>query len=216
MNNTSLLSKMSLEEKVGQMFLLAFAGKRLEEARIMLQKHYVGGCYISQENAATPEEALKLSTTLQNFATDTPHGIPLLLGADQEGTWGVLVPYSSTGPGNLALGATQNPEMTRQMYQVIGQELTAVGYNAVFAPCADVNSNPSNPIIGMHVVIVLVDIMDSDPHDSSFKQNFSECHGPLVKLNVERAWRYHFSHAHTNTSRRAASNHAHEQLAIAF
>lgn len=149
MNNASLLSKMSLEEKVGQMFLLAFAGKRLGEARIMLQKHYIGGCYISQENAVTPEEALKLSTALQGFAKDTPHGIPLLLGADQEGTWGVLVPYSSTGPGNLALGATQNPEMTRQMYQVIGEELSAVGYNAVFAPCADVNSNPSNPIIGM-------------------------------------------------------------------
>jgi len=149
MNNASLLSKMSLEEKVGQMFLLAFAGKRLEEAGIMLQKHYVGGCYISQENAVTPEEALKLSITLQGFAKDTPHGIPLFLGADQEGTWGVLVPYSSTGPGNLALGATQNPAMTRQMYQVIGEELTAVGYNTVFAPCADVNSNPSNPIIGM-------------------------------------------------------------------
>ncbi len=144
----NLLKQMNLEEKVGQMFLLAFSGRHLEQARFLLQEYGVGGCYISQDNAATPAEAVELSNGLQKAAQATRHQIPLWLGADQEGAWGVLVPHSATGPGNLALGATQNPEMTRQMYRVIGHELSAVGYNTLLAPCVDVNSDPRNPIIG--------------------------------------------------------------------
>lgn len=148
MNISALLEKMSLEEQVGQMFMLAFAGKNPEQIRILLQQRYVGGGYISQDNAETPEDAQRLSLALQRFASETPHRIPLILGTDQEGAWGVLVPHSTTGPGNLALGAAHNPDITRQMYQVIGAELRAVGYNTLLAPCADVNSNPRNPIIG--------------------------------------------------------------------
>jgi beta-N-acetylhexosaminidase len=145
----SLIKKMSLEEKIGQMFMLAFAANRRDEAQIMIEKHSIGACYLSQENATTPEEAHTLSRTLQNYVKNTPLKIPLLLGVDHEGTWGVLMPYTSTGPGNLALGATHNPEMTRQMYQILGTEMNVIGYNTILAPCADVNSNPLNPIIGM-------------------------------------------------------------------
>src|SRR5690348_10827060 len=145
---SALLARMTLEEKVGQMFMLAFAGRQLEQARTLLQEHGVGGCYISQDNAATPEEAVALSTALQSFARATRHRIPLLLGVDQEGAWGVLVPASTTGPGNMALGAAGSPALVEQMYRVIGTELAAVGYNTLLAPCCDVNANPRNPIIG--------------------------------------------------------------------
>ncbi len=146
---TSVLSSLSLEEKIGQMLMLAFAGNRLNEARILLREHHVGGCYLSQENAPTPPEAAKLSRKLQSFAAESPHPLPLLLGADQEGTWGVMVPHTATGPGNLALGAAADPGLAERMYRVLGEELAAVGYNTIFAPCVDVNSNPDNPIIGM-------------------------------------------------------------------
>ncbi len=144
----AVLDRMTLEEKVGQMFMLAFAGSQLREAELLLRQHGVGGCYLSQDNAATPSEAAELSATLQQFARDTRLSIPLLLGVDHEGVWGVMVPYSATGPGNLALGAAQLPHITRRMYGVLGAELAAVGFNTLLAPCADVNSNPDNPIIG--------------------------------------------------------------------
>lgn len=148
MDIQSMLSHMTLEEKVGQMFMLAFAGNHLDQAREMLVGHRVGACYISQDNAATPQEAFALTTALQELAASTPQRIPLILGADQEGAWGVMVPHSCTGPGNMGLGAANNPESTHKMYRVIGKELSAVGYNTLLAPCIDVNSNPENVIVG--------------------------------------------------------------------
>ena len=148
MNIHDLISNMTLQEKVGQLFMLAFAGNQLDYAQEMLVSNLVGACYISQDNAETPQQAWNLANNLQNFAAMTPKKIPLILGADQEGAWGVLVPYSCTGPGNLELGAADNPEITKKMYQVIGQELNAVGYNTLLAPCVDVNSNPENVILG--------------------------------------------------------------------
>jgi len=143
------LEEMSLEQKVGQMFLLAFAGPDPAKAAVMIREHCIGGCYISQENAATAADACTLSTSLQGSAVSAGAGIPLLLGADQEGAWGVMVPASTTGPGNLGLGAADDPDTTSRMYRVIAEELRAVGYNTLFAPCVDVNSNPRNSIIGM-------------------------------------------------------------------
>jgi beta-N-acetylhexosaminidase len=140
---------MTLEQKVGQMFLLAFAGRDPARAERMIRDHFIGGCYISNENAETPEAACALSRTLQSYATSSGARIPLLLGADQEGTWGVMMPSSTTGPGNLGLGAAHHAHSTRDMYRVIAEELLAVGYNTLFAPCVDVNSNPRNSIIGM-------------------------------------------------------------------
>ena len=144
----AVLAQMTLEEKVGQMFLLAFAGSQLRAAEHLVRQQGVGGCYLSQDNAATPAEAAALSATLQQFARATRLALPLLLGADHEGVWGVMVPFSATGPGNLALGAARVPDLTRRMYRVLGAELAAVGYNTLLAPCADVNTNPHNPIIG--------------------------------------------------------------------
>lgn len=144
-----LLAKMTLEEKIGQMFLLAFSADRLDEARVLFEDYFVGASYIGNDNIPTRDKAAELTHELQQYAAKTRLQIPLILGADQEGAWGVMVPDSATGPGNMALGATARPEDAFKMYQVIGHELSAIGLNAVFGPCADCNSNPYNSIIGM-------------------------------------------------------------------
>jgi Beta-glucosidase-related glycosidases len=149
MNIDNLLGQMTLAEKVGQLFLLAFSGSRLDEARVLIVEQMVGAAYISNDNVPTSQAALHLTQQLQAFARQTRLKIPLILGVDQEGAWAVMVPDSSPGPGNMALGATSDPRFAHDMYRVIGTELTAVGLNTVFAPCADCNSNPHNAIIGM-------------------------------------------------------------------
>jgi beta-N-acetylhexosaminidase len=149
MNIDAMLHDMSVEEKVGQLFLLAFAGNRLDEARVLMEEQLVGAAYISNDNIPTPAAAFELSSELQSFANQTRLKIPLLLGVDQEGTWSVMSDGSTMGPGNMALGATHNPEVVYQMYEVLGKELMAVGLNVLLAPCVDCNSNPSNSIIGM-------------------------------------------------------------------
>ena len=52
-------------------------------------------------------------------------------------------------PGNMAVGATNDPENAFKAGKVIGSELSAVGVNTNFAPDADVNNNPNNPVIGL-------------------------------------------------------------------
>ena len=149
MNIQSTIAGMTVEEKVGQMFMLAFASDQLDEARILMGEHLVGGAYISDENVPTAAAALRLCNSLQSFARGTRLGIPLLLGADQEGTWSVMTAESAMGPGNMALGATGDPECAYRMYGIIARELLAAGMNVVLGPAADCNSNPQNSIIGM-------------------------------------------------------------------
>ena len=131
------------------MFMLAFAGDQLDEARIMMEDHLVGGAYISDENVPSAAAARRLCNTLQSFARNTRLGIPLLLGADQEGAWSVMTADSAMGPGNMAIGATGDPDLAYEMYSVIARETAAVGLNVVLGPAADCNSNPHNSIIEM-------------------------------------------------------------------
>src|SRR5262245_40077297 len=149
MDIRQLLGSMTLEEKIGQMFLLAFSKDRLDEARVLFQDYFVGASYISNDNVPDPDSAAALTTKLQQYAASTRLKIPLLLGVDQEGVWSVMFPASSTGPGNMALGAAHSAGNATRMYRVFGQELSAVGLNASFSPCADCNSNPNNSAIGM-------------------------------------------------------------------
>ena len=140
---------MTTEEKVGQMFMLAFAGDQLDEARVLMEEHLVGGAYISNDNVPTAAAAVSLCNQLQAFARNTRLGIPLLLGCDQEGTWSVITAESAMGPGNMALGASGDPQCAYDMYAIIARETAAVGLNVVLGPAADCNSNPHNSIIGM-------------------------------------------------------------------
>lgn len=129
------------------MFLLAFSGQNPETVLPFIKERGIGGLYLSNENLGSPEEAATLLNTLQEASINGLAGLPLLTAGDQEGAWGVMVPYSSTGPGNMALGAAP-VEHTKAMYTVFSQELASVGMFCDLSPVADVNSNPYNPIIG--------------------------------------------------------------------
>ena len=143
-----IIDALSIEQKVGQLFLLAFPGKDPVTVLSLIQHYRIGGCYISQDNAETFDEAKSLSEALQRGALACNPDLPLLLGADQEGAWGVMIPEATIGPGNLALGAADDPELTYKMYAIFADEMLSVGYQAVLGPCSDINLNPKNPIIG--------------------------------------------------------------------
>ncbi len=136
-----------VRKKVGQMFLLAFSGQEAETVLPFIEERGIGGLYLSNENLGTPTEAARLLNSLQEASINGLSGLPLLTAGDQEGAWGVMVPYSTTGPGNMALGAAP-VEHTEKMYTVFSQEIAAVGMFCDLSPVADVNSNPGNPIIG--------------------------------------------------------------------
>ncbi|NDZ80955.1 glycoside hydrolase family 3 protein, partial [Streptomyces sp. SID10853] len=75
----------------------------------------------------------------------------LLVAIDEEGgdVTRLEVRTGSSFPGNLALGAVDDPELTRAVARELGRRLAECGVNLNWAPSADVNSNPDNPVIGV-------------------------------------------------------------------
>jgi len=166
---------MTLEEKVGQMFMLQVYGRSLndrdpaivEENRNLygvdtieevIDKYKPGGiAYFAgpssqgiPDNVDDPRQIAGLSNGIQRAATQQPAGIPMLISTDQEQGVVVRVTEPATQfPGNMALGATRNTEYAKQAAQITGEELRALGINQDFAPVADVNVNPQNPVIGV-------------------------------------------------------------------
>lgn len=81
--------------------------------------------------------------------------LPLLLAIDQEGGIVYRLGSGTALPGNMAVGATRDPELANQAGQIIGRELSALGLNVNFAPCFDTNNNPQNPVIGFITLLTL-------------------------------------------------------------
>jgi len=145
--HTNKLDEDDVKMKVGQMFLLAFSGAEAQVVLPFISEKGIGGLYLSNENLQEPKQAAQLLNELQAAAMSGISKQALLTACDQEGAWGVMVPYSTTGPGNMALGASPVAN-TQEMYSIFSQELAAIGVFCNLSPAADVNSNPLNPIIG--------------------------------------------------------------------
>ena len=162
-----LVSKMTLEEKIGQKLMLSFRsgwtmrdGTKIssvqtinDEIHEIIGEYDIGSVILFAANLNSDAKVnVELTDGLQKAAMDKDLGknsIPLLIATDQEG--GIV--YRLTGgtalPGNMALGASGNTENAVKAGNIIGSELNAVGVNVNFAPDADVNNNPNNPVIGL-------------------------------------------------------------------
>lgn len=152
------LAEMSLEEKIGQMFIVGFKGKGSDEqalavneqARTLVKDYHVGGVIYFDRNVENPAQVAKLSNDLQKLALSTERKIPLFITVDQEGGKVARLKQGFTSfPGNMALGASRSKELAFQTGEQMGQELKAVGVNLNMAPVMDVNNNPQNPVIGV-------------------------------------------------------------------
>ena len=98
------------------------------------------------ENVRDVHQVHALTASLEGA---NPSDLPLLIATDQEG--GQLIALSGTTgfPGNMALGAAGDPELTERVGQAMGREMLAMGVNLNYAPIADLNTNPDNPSLGI-------------------------------------------------------------------
>ncbi|MEU3709744.1 glycoside hydrolase family 3 protein [Streptomyces catenulae] len=96
-------------------------------------------------NVVSPEQLAALTAQLRAVRGD------VLVAVDEEGgdVTRLEVRTGSSYPGNLALGAVDDPDLTRAVAHDLGGRLAACGINLNWAPCADVNSDPGNPVIGV-------------------------------------------------------------------
>jgi len=161
------LESLTLAEKIGQLFITHAYGATADSTEVgdvernqsthgvdtaaeLVQRYHLGGViYFGwADNLADPEQIAGLSNGLQTAALDDT-GVPLLISTDQEHGSVVRIGEPVTQfPGNLAIGATQQVEYATASAEVIGAELRAMGLNQNWAPVADVNVNPDNPVIG--------------------------------------------------------------------
>jgi beta-N-acetylhexosaminidase len=141
---------MTLEQAVGQQFLLTFEGRQAPPEQLLqaLRRHYIGGVVLFRhKNMGNLAELRGLTHALQRAAAESGQP-PLLIAADQEGGQLIAVDHTTPFPGNMALGAVGSDKLAYKVGRALGKELSAVGINVDFAPVCDVNSNPRNPVIG--------------------------------------------------------------------
>ncbi len=136
---------------VNQHLMLAFKGYECPEAEDLNRLLYcepAGFTLFRAFNIGDPEQVKRLVDTLQKKAGEVGFP-PLLIGLDQEGGQLMAVGDCTQLPGNMALGATCNAQLAEKAGKVLGCELAAMGINLDYAPCADVNINPLNPVVGV-------------------------------------------------------------------
>jgi beta-glucosidase-like glycosyl hydrolase/CubicO group peptidase (beta-lactamase class C family) len=140
----SLYNNMSLEERIGQLFMVqAFSNQgEAHEAQIakLIKDQHIGGLIYSNGG---PVRQAKLNNSFQAASK-----IPLLIGMDAE--WGLSMRLDSTYafPWNMTLGAISNDSLIEQTGRQIGEHCKRLGVHFNFAPVVDINTNPKNPIIG--------------------------------------------------------------------
>jgi beta-N-acetylhexosaminidase len=132
-----------LEKQAASLFTVGFHGKSVTEDLKGLIARGVGGVIFFGRNVGTPADLLELNRDIKRTA-----GRPLLLAVDQEGGQVARLRQGFTGiPPMRAVGTTGQPALARELGEVVGRELRAVGFDMNYAPVLDIDTNPENPII---------------------------------------------------------------------
>ncbi|MEZ7499584.1 glycoside hydrolase family 3 N-terminal domain-containing protein [Flavobacterium sp. Arc3] len=140
----NIYSKMTLEEKIGQLFMIsAYSNKdesHQEAVEKLVTENHVGGIIFFQGG---PVRQANLTNRYQAKAK-----VPLFIAID--GEWGLSMRLDSTYryPWNMTLGAIQDLKLVEKVGQNMGEENKRMGIHFNFAPVIDINTNPKNPIIG--------------------------------------------------------------------
>ncbi|MCX4908552.1 glycoside hydrolase family 3 protein [Streptomyces sp. NBC_00878] len=165
----ALISRMTLEEKVGQLFVMRVYGHSatapdqadidanlaeigVRNAAELIATYRVGGIiYFGwAHNTREPHQIADLSNGIQQASLAQPRGLPVLISTDQEhGIVARVGKPATLFPGAMALGASGSRTDARTAGRIGGAELRAMGVRQDYAPVADVNVNPANPVIGV-------------------------------------------------------------------
>lgn len=140
----SLYTKLSVEEKIGQLYVVALYTnkneKHLSKVKSLVEKENIGGIILMQD------DAVREITLVNEFQKKSR--VPILFGIDAE--WGLFqrIKDAHKFPWAMTLGAIQNNHLIYEMGAKIAEDAKKMGVYWNFAPVVDVNTNPINPIIG--------------------------------------------------------------------
>lgn len=210
----ALLRPMTLRDRVAQLILAAADAEPVSSTSKQFERYvhwvrdlHVGGVIIGtsvrdgQTRIAQPYATAILLNRLQRMSR-----IPLLVGSDFERGASFRVDYTARFPYNMAYGAAGDVEASRYEGLAAAREARALGIHWIFAPDADVNSNPENPIINIRSygedpdavsrhVAAFIDGAHSDPqnlvlvtakHFPGHGDTDTDSHLDMPRLNQDR------------------------------
>ena len=139
----SVFAGLSLQEKVGQLIVTTFPAKadkqNKKQIRDLVKKYKIGGLLFAE---GTPEEQAILTNIAQKNSK-----VPVMITFD--GEWGLSMRLEGTPyfPKNAALGCIEDNNLIYEYGREVAREFRELGVYVNFAPDADVNTNPLNPVI---------------------------------------------------------------------
>lgn len=198
-----LIDRMTLEQKVAQMFMVTLHGSVLtEDGAAFLRAYQPGLVVLFTSNAGTPDAVTRLTNSYQQTIT-AAGGAPLLIAVDQEGGVVTRLPDGFTMfPAPVLITAAGN-ELAYQTGRATAEELAAVGINMNLAPVADLETNRDNPIIyrrafGSDPVMVgeavaayiqgsqSLNVLATAKHFPGHGETSEDSHGTLPVLDLSR------------------------------
>ncbi|MHB2153717.1 glycoside hydrolase family 3 protein [Calditrichota bacterium GD2] len=141
-----IFKQMTLEEKIGQMFMIGFSGETLpEDVKEFIDQSNIGFIDIFARNISSVEQATKLMNAIHASGK-----IPPMIFTDQEG--GIVCQFAeltSTFANHMGMAATGNVAFTKMAAEILAEDMDLIGIDGFIAPTIDVNYEPDNPIIGL-------------------------------------------------------------------
>ena len=151
----AVLQSLSLEEKAAQLVMAPFYGglpnvktRQYREFHALVTEVRIGGFILLNRVVrgnvmrADPHAVATFLNRMQKLSKT-----PLIAGGDFERGASMRVEATAAFPHAMAFGAAGDPELTRALGAATAREARAMGIHWIFAPVADVNNNPDNPVI---------------------------------------------------------------------
>jgi beta-N-acetylhexosaminidase len=122
-----------------------------DDIKSLITTHKVGAIVLFQRNVESASQLLKLTSSLQEIARSAGYEDSLFIAIDQENglVTRIKPPIAAQLPGLMALGATGDASSAFEVASATAEVLKGFGINMNYAPIADVNSEPKNPVIGV-------------------------------------------------------------------
>lgn len=140
------IDSMTLEQKIGQLFIVGFEGDIINDEIIDLVKNQeVGGLIYFSRNVVDSNQIITLNNEIKAIKKD----IPLFISVDEEGGVVSRVPDEFLKlPSSGYIGKFDDENLSYNIGSIISKELKSLGFNMDFAPVLDIDSNPNNTVIG--------------------------------------------------------------------
>lgn len=147
-NTNQLIEKMSLEKKVGQLFILGFVGTEYDKSlKKQIQELSPGAIIVFGRNIKTLHQIKELNSQAQRETLQRV-GVPLLIAVDQEGGDVIRIKTSPSLPSARTLALTDNQPLVQETGYVTGRLLNILGFNMNLAPVVDISQNGVSDFLG--------------------------------------------------------------------